>query len=248
MRPIKVKLFLLIIFIALTIKTKAQTCTGSLGDPVINQDFGSGTNPGSPLAAGVTTLTYVSSNCPNDGEYTISNNISGANNCHSTWQNVTSNHSGNPNGYMMIVNASYQPSIFFTQTASGLCPNTTYEFSSYILNLITLAASGPDVSEPNITFSIATTLGQILAINSTGIIPPTAGPTWNKYGMYFTTPANVTNVVVTMTNNAPGGNGNDLILDDITFRACGPIIQTGFASITGATEKELCQGSNAITP
>jgi gliding motility-associated-like protein len=49
-----------------------------------------------------------------------------------------------------------------------------------------------------------------------------------------------------MTNNAPGGCGNDIALDDITFRACGPIIQSGFGSINGPFQKELCQGSNAV--
>jgi LysM repeat protein len=52
-------------------------------------------------------------------------------------------------------------------------------------------------------------------------------------------------VVVKMTNNAQGGNGNDLILDDINFRACGPLIQLGFGSSTGAASQPLCQGDNA---
>ena len=52
--------------------------------------------------------------------------------------------------------------------------------------------------------------GQVLATYNTGIIPPTAQPQWNKYGTYFVTPAGVTDVVVKMINNAPGGNGNDL--------------------------------------
>jgi gliding motility-associated-like protein len=246
MRPIVVKLFLLLIFIAFTVQTNAQTCTGSLGDPVINQDFGSGTNPGPQLAGGITNMSYTTLNCPNDGQYTIANSLTGNGNCHpNTWHDVPTDHTGNPNGYMMIVNASYAPSVFFTQQANGLCPNTNYYFSAYILNLITLAASGPGVSEPNITFSIQTTSGQILKTYSTDTIPPTAAPTWVQYGTFFTTPANITDVIVTMTNNAPGGNGNDLILDDITFRACGPIINLGFASTAGPATKSLCQGSNA---
>jgi len=244
--PVNVKLFLLILFLAFAFQSQGQTCNGSLGDPVINQDFGSGTNPGPPLANGISNMTYTTNNCPNDGEYTIANSLTGDGNCHpDTWQNVTSDHTGNPNGYMMIVNASQQPSVFFTQTASGLCPNTTYEFSSYILNLIKLAVSGAGVSEPNITFSIQTTAGALLTTFSTGTISPTATPTWVKYGTYFTLPANVSDVIVTMTNNAPGGNGNDLILDDITFRACGPIINVGFGSTAGPAIERLCQGSNA---
>jgi gliding motility-associated-like protein len=245
MRQISLRLFFLLIIVVSVLQAGAQTCTGSLGDPVINQDFGSGTNPGAPLSTVVSNMAYTISNCPNDGEYTIANSLVGAGNCHPfTWHDVPTDHTGNPNGYMMIVNASFQPSVFFTQTATGLCPNTTYEFSSYILNLIKLGADGPNVSEPNITFSIQTTTGQTLAIDSTGTLANFSTPTWVKYGVFFTTPANVTDVVVTMTNNAPGGNGNDLILDDITFRACGPIIQTGFASTAGPAIQNICQGDN----
>ncbi|WP_461449130.1 gliding motility-associated C-terminal domain-containing protein [Mucilaginibacter sp.] len=235
-----------IIINAYRCNAQSQVCNGSLGDPVINQDFGSGQNPGPPLAAGITNMQYTSNNCPDDGQYTISNSLTGTGNCHQdTWHNVTSDHTGNPNGYMMIVNASLAPSIFFTQTAPTLCPGTKYQFSAYILNLITLAASGPNVSEPNITFSVETTDGQVLATNTTGTIPPTANPTWVQKTLFFTTPNNATTVVVKMTNNAPGGNGNDLILDDITFRACGPVIESGFGSGMGSATEALCQGQSA---
>jgi len=253
MRSIVYKIFLSITCLAYAVQgycqQTSQTCNGSLGDPVINQDFGSGANPGGPLAAGITTMTYTANSCPEDGYYTIVNNLSGSANCHQdTWHNVYTDHTGNTNGYMMVVNASEQPSVFFTQTANGLCPNTTYEFSSYILNLITLAASkstaNGSVSEPDITFTIQTTDGQILATSNTGTIPPTADVYWYKYGAYFTTPSNVTDVVVKMTNNAPGGNGNDLILDDITFRACGPVIQSGIGTFTGPVSQSFCVGEN----
>ena len=243
------KLFLFLTCMAFLQHVSGQVCTGSLGDPVINQNFGSGTNPGAPLASGITNMAYTTNNCPNDGEYTISNSLTGAGNCHpETWYNVATDHTGNPNGYMMIVNASYAPSIFFTQTANGLCPNTTYEFSAYILNLCIPSFITASFSQPNITFSIETTSGKVLATDTTGTIPPvpySQGATWFNYGTYFTTPANVTDVVVVMTNNAPGGNGNDFILDDITFRACGPVIQEGFSSVNGVKSKELCQGGSA---
>ena len=240
------KLLLLTVFIAFSLHVAGQSCAGSLGDPVINQDFGAGPNLGLPLSFGITNMSYATSNCPDDGFYTIANSLIGSGNCHQdTWHSLAHDHTGNPNGYMMIVNASRNPSIFFTQTANGLCPNTTYEFSSYILNLIKLSAVRPDVSQPNITFSIETTSGQVLATDNTGSLPSTDVPFWYKFGVYFTVPANVTDVVVKMINNAPGGNGNDLVLDDITFKACGPVIQQGFASITGNKSVDLCQGSNA---
>jgi gliding motility-associated-like protein len=250
MRFFIIKCFLFLTFSIVCANLFAQivsdTCKGSLGDPVIKEDFGSGSNPGPALPSTVTDMMYAGANlCPNDGYYTIVNNVNPDRSCHPTWQVVPQDHTGNPNGYMMLVNASYQPSVFFTQSASGLCQSTVYEFSAYVLNLITLAASGPDVSEPDITFTVETTSGQVLASYDTGTIPPTAGPTWNKYGLYFTTPAGITDVVVKMTNNAPGGNGNDLVLDDIAFRACGPVIENGFNSSINNTDQNLCQGSNA---
>jgi gliding motility-associated-like protein len=251
MRPIFFKLFLPVFCIALSLQTYAQTCGGSLGDPVIDENFGSGTNPGLQLGTGVTNMQYVSSNCPNDGQYTISNSITDSTNCHPyTWYDVPHDHTGNPNGYMMIVNADYLPNVFFTQAANGLCPNTSYYFSAYILNLCIPSLITAGYTQPNITFSVETSSGQVLATDTTGTIPPIpyneGGPKWFQYGVFFTTPVNATDVVVVMTNNAPGGNGNDFVMDDITFRACGPIIQEGFSSTTGPTSVGLCQGSSAI--
>jgi len=254
MRPFSLKLFLLAICIVLAFRSNAQTntqtCTGSLGDPVINQDFGSGLNPGGPLAPGMTNMTYTTNNCPNDGEYTIANSLVGSGNCHpGIWHDVPTDHTGNPNGYMMIVNASYTPSIFFTDATTGgaLCPSTTYEFSAYVLNLYLLEAAGPNVTEPNIVFTIESPSGQVISSDTIGNIPNTSQGIldWKKCGVFFTTPPNVTDVVVKMTNLAPGGIGNDLILDDITFRACGPVIQAGFASTTGPVSQQLCEGGSA---
>ncbi len=247
MRVIILKLFLSAICIAFTLQAYAQTCTGSLGDPIINKDFGYGRNPGIPLSQIYTDYDYVPMGCPNDGMYTIANRID---TCFgSSWHKLSHDHTGNPNGYMMIVNATYAPGIFYTQqTNSGqLCPNTTYEFAAWIINIDSASACGSNSIKPNITFTIATTNGTILKTYNTGDIPTTNAPQWNQYGTFFTTPASGSQVVVvTMTNNAPGGCGNDIALDDITFRACGPVIQSGFGSTNGPNDKELCQGSNAV--
>ncbi|MGN6179674.1 MAG: gliding motility-associated C-terminal domain-containing protein [Mucilaginibacter sp.] len=231
--------------IALHLRAQNNTvtkCDGSLGDPVINEDFGSGQNPGAPLPASVTNMQYTTSSCPADGQYTICNSLT-ANCFGGTWHNVPQDHTGNPNGYMMIINASYQPSVFFTQSAPTLCPGTTYLFSAYILNL--MKKSGSNVSQPNITFKVLASDGTVLDTLNTNAIEPTASPTWVQESLYFTTPNTVTSVTVELINNAPGGYGNDLILDDITFRACGPVIQSGFGSTSGAKTMNLCSGDNA---
>lgn len=233
------------IFLAFALQSIGQTCNGSLGDPVINEDFGSGGNLGQPLATGVTNMTYVNTGCPNDGSYTIANSSSIC--FGNSWHILNQDHTGSQNGYMMVINASVQPSIFFTQqTVVGqLCPNTTYEFAAWITNLDLPSTCGGPIL-PNITFSIETTGGAVLQTYNTGQIPTTNNVTWTKYRTFFTTPANSSEaIVVKMSNNAPGGCGNDFALDDITFRACGPIIQTGFGSTNGQTTQSLCQGSSA---
>ncbi len=242
---VQVKIFLLSICLLVFIKADAQTCTGSLGDPVIKQDFGSGTNPGQALPSSVTSYKYWDAGCPNDGLYTIANSIG---NCfNNTWHTLSQDHTGNPGGYMMIVNASNDPGVFYIQKAGAgtLCPNTRYEFAAWIMNIILPSACGGKSIQPNITFSIETTDGVVLKKYNTGDIPPTKDALWQQYGTFFDTPANVTDVVVKMTNNATGGCGNDLALDDITFRPCGPVVQTGFGSAINSADQQLCEGGNA---
>lgn len=246
MQPFRFRLLLFLFLITIGLQTRAQTvCTGSLGDPVINQDFGSGGNPGAPLPATVTDYTYTTDACPPDGSYTIASRTAGC--FSSSWHTVLQDHTGNPNGYMMIINASNNPGRFFSQrtTVGALCQNTTYEFSAWIMNLILPSSCGGASSKPNITFIIETPSGTPLQTFRTPDIQPTSAPLWVQQKTFFTTPAGVTDVVVRMINNAPGGCGNDLLLDDITFRACGPVVQAGFAGQISVSEQNVCENQPA---
>ena len=215
----------------------AQTCSGSLGDPIVNFNFGAGSNPGSPLAA--TNYNYVTTDCPVDGSYTVRTNTS---NCFgNTWHTVNSDHTGNANGYFMLINASVQPSTFYIDTVKGLCPNTTYEFGAWVMNVILQSACNGNANQPNITFSIEKTDGTILQSNTTGNIPSTVSPIWVQKAFLFTTTNAVSDVVLRMVNNAPGGCGNDLALDDITFRPCGPSL-TSTITNTASQSTDFCQG------
>lgn len=205
----------------------SQSCSGTLGDPIVNQTFGSGANPG-PSIGSLTNYPYSSDTCPSDGTYTIRNSTNIGSTaapagCFLNWWHVTSDHTGDPNGYMMLVGASTTIGQFYSQTISGLCDNTTYEFSSWVMNLLRpgFCTSNPN-RFPNLTFRIETTSGTLLQTFSTGNVPVTTDPTWNRYATFFTTTAGTNTVVLKLINNAPGGCGNDLALDDIQFRACGP--------------------------
>ncbi|WP_081663213.1 T9SS type B sorting domain-containing protein [Flavobacterium subsaxonicum] len=211
----------------------AQLCSGSLGDPVVKIDFGSGTAiHGAALGSGITSYTYTSANFPNDGSYTIESTT----NTPGTWW-TTTDHTGG--GYMMVVNASLSiTDYFYKKTVTGLCPDTTYEFASWIMNLL----KSNDTSTPNITFTIESESGTILASYNTGNIAMAGSALWTQYGFYFDTPAGVDTVVIRMRNNKVGAApGNDIALDDITFRACGPLV-TSVVNNNTATSFNVCEG------
>ncbi len=225
--PVHIRTYLLFLFYLLLSQQRAaaQLCTGSLGDPIVNITFGSGNNPGGPLNAATTAYTYYGADCPDDGFYTVRNNTS---NCFGTsWHSMSVDHTGNAGGYFMLVNASLQPSAFYVDTVRGLCANTRFEFAAWVANVLRPSACSGGGIEPNLTFTIERTDGTILQTYSSGLITQTNSLQWRQYGFFFTTPPGVADVVLRIFNNSRGGCGNDLALDDITFRPCGPLLQAG---------------------
>ncbi|MCB9036503.1 MAG: gliding motility-associated C-terminal domain-containing protein [Lewinellaceae bacterium] len=209
------------------------TCTGNLGANIFDAgDFGSGTtnlilsDPG--IAPG---YIYTLSPPPQDGFYTITNNTGAWSGLFGTWLQIRDN-SSDPLGYMMVVNASYSTGIFYEQTVDGLCENTLYEFSADVINLIRSGVANH--IKPNVSFLINDEVRY-----STGDIPQ--NNIWNAYGFTFTTAPGETSVKLTLRNNAPGGIGNDLALDNISFRACGPA-----ALILPVEVANICEDGNPI--
>jgi gliding motility-associated-like protein len=221
--------FLLILSIAtLWLSGYAQLCNGSLGDPVAWINFGQGVDIGLPLPPSVTNYTFTNSVCPDDGFYTITRNTSGC--FGNSWHSLPEDHTPNDiNGKFMLVNASNAPGVFYLDTVRGLCGGTTYEFSAYVANVLRPNSCSQAGIDPNLTFTIEKTDGTVLIDYNSGDINETNSPVWIQYGTFFQTPSNVSSVVLRIRNNAPGGCGNDLALDDITFSPCGPKIEASFA-------------------
>lgn len=65
------KIVILLLIFLESLQTKAQSCTGSLGDPVVNVTFGAGTSIGAALPTGQTNYTYSGATCIQDGFYGI---------------------------------------------------------------------------------------------------------------------------------------------------------------------------------
>jgi gliding motility-associated-like protein len=206
-------LYLLFLIIIVSNLNAQETCTGNLGINIFEDgDFGSGIPNILPNDPGIAPGYLYSTNPPpNDGFYTITNNT-GVWPLFPTWLSVMDN-SPDPNGYMMVVNASFETGAFYDREITGLCENTLYEFSADIYNLIQPSVVGHIL--PNVSFL----LNDVIQY-TTGNIPQT--DSWITYGFTFSTGPGETSVRLTLRNNAPGGIGNDLCLDNISFRACGP--------------------------
>lgn len=201
-------------------------CQGNSGDPIFVEDFGTGTDYGPPLPAGTTTYTFVGFNGPQDGEYTL-----GSNTFAYGW-NLPNDHTpGDTNGKALIVNASFTTGEFYTTSINGLCENTTYEFSSWLINILPSSGCSGNGIPVNVKFEIwDITDTNLLASGDTGNIFSTPSPTWEQYGLVFQTLAGQTSVILKMINNGAGGCGNDLAIDDIVFKSCGDLIEVEDAS------------------
>lgn len=235
--------FLILLLLELGHNGFGQICTGSLGDPVVNIDFGRGQNPGPPLPPGVVSYTFTNQPCPTDGFYTIVNNTAG---CFSnTWHTLSEDRTPNDvNGFMMLVNASFAAGVFYVDTVRGLCGGTTYEFAAWVVNVLKPSSCNGAGVTPNLRFTIETTTGAVLGMYQSGDILATNAPEWKQYGLFFKTPPNINDIVLRITNTNPGGCGNDLALDDITFRPCGPKVTTSFPTTPG-NDFNTCETTNA---
>src|SRR4051812_7810778 len=113
-----------------------------------------------------------------------------------------------------------------------------YEFTG---SWIFLFSFGPT---PNITFSIENIDGSVIATYNTGDIKAIYFEQWQQFGFFFTN-SNNSDIVLRLTNNGPGGCGNDLALDDITFRPCGPNVAAFVKGYNDSTDITVCQDNAA---
>lgn len=223
------------LFFALSLK--AQTCTPYV---IYKDDFGgdaASPNMGVPLDAGITTYRYETTIPVEDGGYGIRKQVEGHGGSNGAWHQIT-DHSGS--GYMMLINASYEPGLFYQKTITDLCQGTSFYFSAWVANLMKPTAGGE--KDPDLKFVILNPdTREVIGAYTTGLLPRYTNPTWEEYGIHFALPSGVSSVVLQIFNNAEGGNGNDLVLDDITFSICGPPLNT---YVTGMYQNgpNVCSG------
>ena len=238
------KIFYCILLVLLSLNCvlySQVSCSGSFGTPIFNETFGTVANSNitisSPLVSpAFTTYNYVSVFPPNDGQYTISNKVEQPSwNWHTTFDHTIDD--AGRYGNMLVVNCDYAPGEFYRRRVTGLCQTQIYRFSTWLMNV-----SIGNVISPNVTMKVVSSSGVTLGSVNTGSIASTSSPIWRNFIFDFQTSAGISDVDVILINNASGGIGNDIAIDDITFSACGAPTQVT-ANIPNIETSGIC-GNN----
>lgn len=226
--------------LATSVHAQLGFCGGNSGDPIFTEDFGSGTTDGPALPAGTTTYNFTTGT-PSDGDYTISSTTN-----YFDWLSLQDHTPGDSNGKAFIVNASFTAGEFYQRQVTGLCENTTYEFSSWLINLQPAGSCEGNSIPVNVRFQIwDETDTNLLAQGDTGSIPGTGTIQWNQYALVFKTEPAQTSVILKMRNNSNGGCGNDLAIDDILFRSCGDNVTV--ATAANEARSVVCEDQGGVS-
>ncbi len=252
------KSWILVLTIFSIIKIHAQLgfCSGNSGDPIFIEDFGtapSSATQHNPLASGTTTYRFLG-NPPMifaDGLYTVTN----LNYQQWNWFNTGDHTPEDSNGMMLVVNADNPGEVFYSLPATGLCENTTYEFSAWVMNLTPRDSPdgppGATLMPCNVSFEIwDSTDTVLLESGSTNDFfggTEAGGPEWIQRGLVFQTQPGQTSVILKMVNNGNSGYGNDIAIDDIEFKTCGDSITVENSSSSNSVCSTAVPYSTTLT-
>lgn len=177
-------------------------------DEVQAIDFGTGGTDGNRQASSDTTYTFEPDGAILDGFYAITsfqdtglatfNTASGA---------ITADALGNPAGNAMIFNADFEPGEFARISVSTVA-GSRYATSFFVINT---NAANVDIIQPNVTVRIEDSANNVIDTVATGNVSPRGQ--WFQY--FVDVIATDNELTFVFVNNAPGGNGNDLALDQI---------------------------------
>jgi gliding motility-associated-like protein len=245
-KSVFISLFLLC-FASAKVEAQLGFCGGNSGDPIFTEDFGAGTTNGPALPPENTSYNFING-MPDDGDYTISSTTN-----YFDWINVQDHTPGDANGKSFIVNASFTAGEFYQRQVTGLCENTSYEFSSWIINLLPAGGCGNNAIPVNVRFDIwDETDTTLLARGDTGSIFASTNANWEQYALVFKTEPGQTSVILKMRNNGSGGCGNDLAIDDILFKSCGDNVtvsnEANETSLTTCADQGTVSSTITATP
>jgi len=176
------------------------------------EDFGTGTGR---ITTPFTNLIFNGTGQINDGEYAITNISDGLN---TGWhQGMEDNTPDDIDGRALFVNATFAPAEFYRRSINIL-EDSDYTFAAFITTVYDTDTNiCPDTGIPsNVIFRIEDTAGNTIAEITTGDIQNEADPNWQQFSIDFNSASNTT-IELVLINNALGGCGNDLAIDDLSL-------------------------------
>ena len=190
------------------------------------ENFGSGTTSTTNPDVLPSGLTYEPLGpLTSEGTYRVINNTQQK----PEWQ-ASSDHTGNTNGKMLVVNG--QAETFYRHVVTnthGFTPGK-YSVSVYLMNVDSLGICSPNPLLPIPTFTIEYLSESNVWVSLSGSpytaapVPQTVSPTWVNSGSTFTLPATgaffPTQIRITIGDGTVGGCGNDFAMDDVTLALC----------------------------
>lgn len=162
----------------------------------------------------------------------------------------TDDNAGASGGYMLVINSSYRTDTAFLDTITNLCPNTYYQYVAWFRNICSKCGCDSNGTGATGAGYIPTAVGDSsgvypnLTFNVNGYDYYTTGNMlhtgqWVQKGFIYLTGPTETSMIINVRNNAPGGGGNDWVIDDIDVATCSPNI-----ALTPNKPDTLCQGAD----
>ncbi len=139
-------------------------------------------------------------------------------------------------GRFILVDGSPAQASFFTETLSGLSPNTNYEFSMWVSNM--LDADNTDKVDPDIGMTVDGVTGY-----ASGPIAETSEVVWKRVGFVFNTGSR-TSATLAVRDEGGSADGNDFMVDNITVRSCD--LPSG--TVTGIVYLDAIPQNDALDP
>lgn len=171
----------------------------------------------------VTGFIYAATGNVSDNRYAVMRpeNVTSAG---SFWQNLSADHTGNPNGALMVLNAGTTADNIYEREVT-LKAGKIYRVSGwrYVVN-----GNGDTTgANPlNWAFDVSNTSGDIELSEQSGNLPA-SGRQWTESTFEFTVEADCSTrgkdvpAKLTITNRTAQNHGNDLYVDDISVEAIG---------------------------
>lgn len=254
----KILLFAVLIGFCSALSAQTPVCNGVIGPPILNLTFGQGNqsqswySPLSAYAPGLSTNTMLQTSgslpAANTSGLVKNSSVFGP---APYWLN-SNDHTGDPYGLFMGINMPDQLGDTVVEyVMTGLCPNTTLQYSIWLINLMApthpmVVAGSPNIQYPNFTMRILDPSNNVITQQVTGNVA-TDG-LWHQYTVLFSNGSNTTIKLQLVNNTSGSGYGNDVALDDITISPCVPD-----ALIQPLLDTTLCQSTDinftgVITP